>query len=202
MGQSIINDMDGKSVSDHSFIKKKQAVTLAACTYVSVEGDKVEIDPKHLYQRMLIAGLGNMEPKEMFQYELCSYPSSLFESSLAMRTPKDKASLQNGLIKMAPQSLMNDGVDVQDMKHVVDGRYLLQRIPWPKCYTYKSLCDLYVEYVHRNIPNVSPLVVFDGYSSGPSTKDETHLIREGGVVGVDVEVDPNMILNMKKKLPC
>ena len=102
MGQSIINDMDGKSVSDHSFIKKKQAVTLAACTYVSVEGDKVEIDPKHLYQRMLIAGLGNMEPKEMFQYELCSYPSSLFESSLAMRTPKEKASLQNGWIKMAP----------------------------------------------------------------------------------------------------
>ena len=72
VGQSIINDMDGKSVSDHSFIKKKQAVTLAACTYVSVEGDKVEIDPKHLYQRMLIAGLGNTEPKEMFQYELCS----------------------------------------------------------------------------------------------------------------------------------
>ena len=56
--------------------------------------------------------------------------------------------------------------------------------------------------MHRNKPNVSPLVDFDGYSSGPFTKDETHLIREGGVVGVDVEVDPNMILNMKKKLPC
>ena len=94
---------------------------------------------------------------------------------------------------------MNDGVDVQDVKHSVDGGSLLQRIPWPKYYTYKSLCDLCVEYVHRNIPNVSPLVVFDGYSSGPSTKDEMHLIREGGVVGVDVEVDPNMILNMKKE---
>ncbi len=43
------------------------------------------------------------------------------------------------------------------------------------------------------------VVVFDGYDSGPSTKDETHQRRNGTEMGVDVEFTPDMVLHMKKK---
>ena len=73
---------------------------------MSIDGNKVEIDPKNLYQRLLVAGIGNIEPQVLFQYELCSYPLALFDTSLLMRAA-DKASLQNGLIKKASQCVLD-----------------------------------------------------------------------------------------------
>ena len=43
------------------------------------------------------------------------------------------------------------------------------------------------------------LVVSDGYSSDPSTKDETHQQRTGTDMGVDVDFTSDMILKMKKR---
>jgi hypothetical protein len=90
--------MFGKSVSDHKFSKKDQVITLASSLYVTVEGEKINIDPKHLYQRLVVAGSGNTDSQTLFQYELCSYPPSLFDTNLFMHLP-DKADLQSGLVK-------------------------------------------------------------------------------------------------------
>ena len=43
------------------------------------------------------------------------------------------------------------------------------------------------------------IVVFDGYGSDPSTKDETHQRRTGTEMGVYVDFTGDMILKMKKK---
>ena len=67
-GSSILEFMVGKSVLKHKFLRKEQVVTLASALYVSVDGEKMEIDPKHLYQPLLVAGLGNTDPKVLFQY--------------------------------------------------------------------------------------------------------------------------------------
>ena len=84
VGGDILASMYGKSIADHKFSKKDQVVTLASSVYVTVDEEKIEIDPKHLYQRLLVAGIGNIELKTLFQYELCSYPSSLFDQKLQM----------------------------------------------------------------------------------------------------------------------
>ena len=100
-GSSILESMVGKSVLKYKFSRKEQVVTLASSLYVSVDGEKMEIDPKHLYQRLLVAGIGNTDPEVLFQYELCSYPSSLCDTRLLLRAA-DKANIQNGLVKRLP----------------------------------------------------------------------------------------------------
>ena len=131
---------------------------------------------------------------ELFQYELCSYPSSLVDSKLLMRLP-DKADLQKGLIKKVPACVVQD--QPLDVTYVIDGGALLQRLPWQKSVSYASLCKLYISYIHKYYHDV--LVVFDGYNSGPTTKYETHQRRSGTDIWADVDVTGDMILKMKKK---
>ena len=55
--------------------------------------------------------------------------------------------------------------------HVLDGGTLLQRIPWKKGDTSEDIASMYIKYVSKNFLN--PMAVFDGYKSGPTTKDMT-----------------------------
>ncbi len=50
-----------------------------------------------------------------------------------------------------------------------DGGALLHRIPWQRGSTYDTICQKYTDYVMHHY--VNPVVVFDGYSNGPSIKD-------------------------------
>ena len=189
--------MEGKSVAEHKFSKKEEVNTLASSVYVSVDGEKIEIDPQQLYQRLLVAGIGNFELQTLFQYELCSYPSSLFDKKLLMRLA-DKADLLNALIAMVPSSVVTESPI--DAAYVIDGRALIHHVSWPKSISYTDLCKIYVEYLLTNYRRA--LVVFDGYASGPSTKDETHQRRIGSEMGVDVDFSPDMLINMKKHPFC
>jgi hypothetical protein len=69
-------------------------MNLASSLYVSIDGEKIEIDPQLLYQRLLVTCIGSVEIQTLFPYELCSYPSSLFDTNLFMRLV-EKADLQN-----------------------------------------------------------------------------------------------------------
>ena len=70
--------------------------------YVAFEVEKIEINPQQLCQHLLVAGISNIEFNELFQYELCSYPASLFDSKLLIMRLPDKADLQNDLVKKVP----------------------------------------------------------------------------------------------------
>ena len=124
VGANILSSMDGMSVSQFKFTKKEQVVTLASSVYVSLDGEKIEMDPKQLYQRLLVAGIGStiIDVETLFRYELCSYPTSLFDQKLFMQQA-DKADLQNGLIKRAPASIIGD--IPPDVLYVVDGGTLI-----------------------------------------------------------------------------
>ena len=56
LGHAILQSMYGKSVADYTFRKKDQLTTLAAPTYITVEGESLEIDPRQLFQRLVVAG--------------------------------------------------------------------------------------------------------------------------------------------------
>jgi len=53
---------------------------------------------------------------------------------------------------------------------VIDGGALLHRITWPKKSTYKKIVEQYVCYIQTKYGH-SSCIVFDGYKSGPSTRD-------------------------------
>ena len=195
VGQAILQSMVGKSVAEYKFSKKDQVITLASSTYITVDGERVEIDPKQLFQRLVVAGTGTIDTQTLFTHELSSYPTALFDTSLLMRQP-DKASLQKGLLKKAPSCVVSQCP--ADVVHVLDGGALLQRLPWPNQTTYADLANLYVQYVHRHYNHA--VVVFDGYENGPSTKDEAHHRRSSSQnIGAEVSFTPEMQLTMKKK---
>ena len=56
LGQIILQSMYGKSVAEYTFRKKDQVTTLASSSYITVEGKRLEIDPKQLFQRLVVAG--------------------------------------------------------------------------------------------------------------------------------------------------
>ncbi|MPC60670.1 hypothetical protein E2C01_054726 [Portunus trituberculatus] len=129
VGHALLKSMQGKSVAEHKFWKKDQATTLAASTYIAVEGECLEIDPTQLFQRLFffLVGTGTVDTESLFTYELSTYHTALFNHNLLMRLP-DKASLQSGLVDKVPSCLVNQCPD--DVVYVLDGGALLQRLPW------------------------------------------------------------------------
>ena len=63
-------------------------------------------------------------------------------------------------------------------KCTMDGGFLLHKVTRPSPASYAQVCEAYVAYV-KSYGQCS--VVFDGYCSGPSTKDEAHLRTLAGL---------------------
>ena len=62
--------------------------------------------------------------------------------------------------------------------------------------TYDAISDHYVDFVNKNYPNA--IVIFDGYESGPSTKDMTHQRRSVQVMSPVINFTGNMALSFSK----
>ena len=87
VGQSILSSMTGQSPAEYSFRKSNQAITFSAKSSVKVDGEKIQVDPQHL----IIASQSLDDTSAIFQFELCSYPPSLFDSSLMLLKPQKPA---------------------------------------------------------------------------------------------------------------
>ena len=59
-----------------------------------------------------------------------------------------------------------------------------------------DICDSYVTYVLHKYGN--DVIVFDGYSDTPTTKDPTRIRRCGRSVGPVVQCKPNLTVQLKK----
>ena len=68
---------------------------------------------------------------------------------------------------------------VVPMCYVLDGGSLLYRVKWKKHFSYAEIAAAYVNIVKTGYPNA--VIIFDGYSNGPSSKDVTHKRRAKGM---------------------
>ena len=194
IGDMILTSMNGTTPAEYTFQKKNQAVTLGLkSSSVKIDGDRIQIDPLLLFQRLTTVMQSSDDLESAFKHELCSYPSALFDSSLLLREA-DKPALADAIWKTCeckvPADISEDGI-----QYVLDGGALLQRIPWSRGSTYGDICHQYTEYVARKYKNA--IVVFDGYES-TNTKDMTHQRRSKGKAGATVTVASNMTTTMKK----
>uniref|UniRef100_K1QXD6 Uncharacterized protein n=1 Tax=Magallana gigas TaxID=29159 RepID=K1QXD6_MAGGI len=130
---------------------------------------------------------------ELFQYELSSFPKSMFEA--------------NGLLKQAAKAKLGEAIwsigdchaeelPTTNLLNVIDGGFLLHRIPWSKGETFSQICSKYVDHVKRGFQN--PIVVMDCYI-GTSTKDMTHMGRSKGIQTSTITFTENMPLRIKKE---
>ena len=76
-----------------SFVRKRQAITLASRTSVAINNEPVQVDPQLMFQRLsLIATRETHEnPALLFKYELCSHPPALFDKSSLPRVANKPA---------------------------------------------------------------------------------------------------------------
>ena len=193
-GEKILSSMLGKSVVEYSFKRKEQSVTLAAKSSIKIDGERIQVDPQLLFQRLVIACMTMEDLESVFQYELCSFPAALFENQVTLRKPQ-KALLADYLwTKLSPKAKTGPDNEVQ---YVLDGGALLHRITWPRKCTYKELCRIYCQYVKRKYGD-QVKVVFDGYNNEPSTKNMTQLMRSTGKTSVTVTFTDDMTITMKK----
>ena len=172
VGKKILEKMAGQKVSDFVFKKSDHVVTLASKHSVKTLSDTVTIDPLLLFQRFITAGYNSGELADVLKCELCAYPPALFEATGVMLQP-NKAALADAIWgTIQPSSPQVP----QDVSYVLDGGALIHKIPWITGQTYESLCGSYSDYVKRKYGQAT--IVFDGYTCGPSTKDNSHLRRK------------------------
>ena len=193
VGNKILKSMVGNIVQEYSFKKKEQAVTLSTSSAVKIKDEVIHIDPQLLFQRLVTVGDRTDNLAEIFQYELCSYPPALFENKSTPRLA-NKASLGDTLWKLMPPDMP---VPQGDVQYILDGGAFLHRIPWNRGSAYDEICQQYIRYVDSHYGR--PTVVFDGYLSGPSTKDPTQQRRAGILVGATVQFSGSMIFNGRKE---
>ena len=170
VGQAIQNQMDGCAFSDVTVKKRSTIKTMIQLQKGIIIGEKtVFINCRNLFNRLIILAERSEDMQPFFQYELTSTPSSLFKDGL-MRKP-DKAALGKLLSKDASVTQ-----DCKDHMHVLDGGSLLHRVRWPKVGTYAEIAGLYLKYIAKYYAK-DTIIVFDGYSGVPSTKDQEHQRR-------------------------
>ena len=197
VGNNILRSMNGQPVKNYIFRKKAQAVKLTTKSSVQIDGEQVHIDPQLLFQRLVMAARATTDTESLFQYELCSYPPSLFDPNLMLREPQ-KSLLADVLWSQVPPDIQTPPALSQHAHYVIDAGALIHRLPWPSgIFTYKDVCELYTGYVTKKYG--TPTIVFDGYNSS-STKAMTHRRRAGYKMGATVAFDENMHVKLKKDI--
>ena len=91
------------TVNEHSFRKRDQVKSMDVKGSIKVKDKEVSVDPLLLFQHIVCAGTTENQLPDVFKYELCQFPSALFESNSIMR-PANKASLADSLWSKEIQS--------------------------------------------------------------------------------------------------
>lgn len=86
------------------------------------------------------------ELKDLFTFELCSYPLSLFDTSALSRVPA-KPRLADKLWNLSKQ--VSDTQPSESSTYFLDGGSLLQRDVWHRDKSNDELCIAYVSHVEK-----------------------------------------------------
>ena len=119
----------------------------------------------------------------------CNFYGEYAESGTSFRPPS-KADLADEMWKAASTAMPNLPIFGMDIHHVVDGGALLHLIPWERGVTYATIVHSYVRFIMKRFKHCT--VVFDGYSSDPSTKDVVHARRCKGKSSPEIRFTPDM----------
>ena len=145
VGDMILTEMNGTKPADYTFHKKNKAVILGLeQSSINIDGDKLQIDPLLLFQRLTTVMHSSDDLELPFKHELCSYPPALFDSSLLLNEA-GKPALADLMWKMSESGF---SADIPDN----GSQYVLSTAT-----THPS--------VHRicNYKYKNAVVVFDGY---------------------------------------
>ena len=138
VGEAILEKMYGVDAFEFSFSKKDFAVVLDQTRQLNIDGEKVQVDPQLLFQRLLAIGKAHTDENDidqLLQYELSPSPPVLFDE-YGLLIQARKTQLAESLSQTLP-TLMAE-VDIIPIFTVYDGGSLLYRIQWKKDSSYSK----------------------------------------------------------------
>lgn len=196
IGQNILDEMTDKMVTEFTFKRSKQVKPMKTVHVVQGKNNSFVIEPEVLFQRLLLCAQTNaLNLHELFSYELCTYPASLFDKQGLMRE-SSKSQLASYIRDIA---VIEEGVLMPGTVHyIIDGGFLLHRLPWSQKETFEDIFTAYVKYVQNKYGKAT--IVFDGYGEELCTKAEAHKRRTKGVIGPKVNFLPSTTAALKKDL--
>ena len=109
---------------------------------------------------------------------------------------EENEDISNHLLESLEASI-NIVEDIIEAEHqyILDGGSLLHRVMWRKGSTYDEISRPFAKFTHQEYGKA--VIVFDGYESGPSTKDNTHRRRTLGKEFPLITFTPDMTTSSK-----
>ena len=123
-------------------------------------------------QVLLLLGTNQIDFEDLFDFELATVPTSLFEESGVTRYPNSKSVLLNKLkVEESSRCIKPDAT-------VIDGGGMLHKVHWPPNGIVKDLVDGIDHYVRMLMLNTDVYLIFDRYKTG-SIKSDSRTARVG-----------------------
>ena len=169
---------------------------------VKVDDGTIHVDPQLLFQRLiLVAGRVVDNVEDIFRYEPCAYPAALFDASGFLREA-NKFPLVDVVWAVAHgddtcASPLWRRVSINDQCSGRSVGVTSSATAVSEGVTSDDLCQSYVDDVRRQYG--TPIIAFDGYDRGPSTKDMAHLLTRRCAVSAQVNFNGGMPLKSTKE---
>ena len=195
-GEKILKDMEAKSVGKYVFRRKEKAVTMTEKSSAVIDSEREIVEPALIFRRLAaVAKTSGSDLNKVLSFKLCTFPPSLFSSFEVLKTA-DKASLTNALMKI--EEIVGP-VTLPASQRVLDGGWLVHKIPWIARTIYSKVAESYVDYVKRHFGQA--VVDFESYTDKPTTKNCTELKRTKVLSCPNIEFSPNMkMVKSKEKI--
>ena len=142
-----MDSMTGIPVVQYTFKRSDQVTTIQSKSSEDVDGQSIHVDPELLFQRLNVASNAIDDRKALFRFELCSYPSALFDETLMPRAPQ-KAVLANAVWTRLPPDIAGLTGEVQ---HVLDGEALLHIHILLVCHQFITRVSIYLFFVKNKV---------------------------------------------------
>ena len=123
------------TVAEYTFKGNYQVITLVTKSAIKIDGITVQLDPQLLFQKLTLAAKATDNIKDVFKYELCSYPPALFDTSCHCYLESYRSHFY----------LLTQGTPEipEKVQFVLDGGFLAQHIQWKQ---FKGLLmEIYVQ---------------------------------------------------------
>ena len=117
-----------------------------------------------------MAKTDDLSLENVLDFQLSPYPPALFEATNVLRKP-NKPQLAHAISEYMISEAQTE-CNHRNEHYVVDGGSLLHRIPRTKGDSYGEIAESYADFTIQHYGLAT--VVFDGYTRGPSIKDNTH----------------------------
>ena len=196
IGERVVRNLQGLNIFDYTFHRNDAIKNMSSKRCIKSKDDNAQIDPTLDFQRLLVLAKSNtVDIGDIIEYELSPYPPALFSSTVMLRK-SDKSQLSKAITNHIKSKCDVPVVENITDQYVLDGGSLIHRVLWQKNLTCGQITEKYCNFVLSAYHEA--VVIFDGYDSGPSTKDVTHSRRYSTLKSPTINLTEDMFTSTQE----